>query len=102
MSTHPKAALTCTPSDGGLSSGCVLVPFFFPFFSLFLCRFCHLISHLISLSGQLSWLGRLGYPRYVRRVYMFVNDEQATTLCKSVLQNMARSASQCAIWVTNK
>ena len=32
------------------------------FFSLFLCRFCPLISHLISLSGWLSWLRRLGYP----------------------------------------
>src|SRR6266403_4327643 len=99
MSIHPKAALTRTSSDGGFSAGCVLVPFF----SLFICH--SVISHLISLSGWLGWLGRLGYPRYVYGAHMFVidsDDDQATTLCKSVLQNIARSASQCIICVTNK
>ncbi len=36
--------------------------------------------------------------------YMFVkdsDDEQATTLDRSVLQNITCSASQCVIWVTN-
>src|SRR6266446_3014544 len=99
MSIHPKAALTRTSSDGGFSAGCVIVPFF----SFFICHSA--ISHLISLSGWLGWFGRLGYPQYVYGAYMFVIDsdnEQATTLYKSVLQNIARSASQCIIWVTNR
>ncbi|SRR6266403_640530 len=37
------------------------------FCSFFLCHFCPLISHLISLSGRLGWFGKLGYPRYVYR-----------------------------------
>lgn len=58
---HPKKAVALTLSDGnagelnGFSSVWPL-PFFPSLFcSLFLCRFCHLISNLISLSSRFGW-----------------------------------------------
>ncbi len=61
--------------------------FFLSFFFTLPCRFCTLISHLISLSGWLSWLGSLGYPQYVYRAFMFVNDSdnEKATVCVSFL-----------------
>ncbi len=56
----PKVALTHTPSDGNVGKFTWILfsvrprPLFFPFFSLFLSHFCHLVSHLISLSGRLG------------------------------------------------
>ncbi len=61
-----------TPSDGDVGK-----------FTLFLFR----VRPRPFFLG-LDWLGGLVYLRYVYRAYMFVNDsddEQATTLYKSVL-----------------
>ncbi len=63
------------------------------------------ISLFSRVGWLVGWLGRLGYPQYVYRAYIFVNDsndEQATTLYKFVMQNIARLASECVIWVTNR
>ena len=51
----------CTGVPGkfnGFSSACG--PFPSLFFSLFLCRFCHLIRNIFSFSGQLGGFGWLG------------------------------------------
>ncbi|SRR6266403_791473 len=79
--------------------------FSYQFFFILPLPFLPLISRLISLSGRLGWLRRLGYPRYVYGAYMFVDDsddEQATTFYKTILHGIARSAYQRVIWVTNK
>src|SRR6266478_3230241 len=55
MCTHPKAALTRTPSDNGFSSGCVVLLFFLPFFlALSLPFLPSNISHLSFLFLLLS------------------------------------------------
>jgi len=61
--------------------------------------------HLSFRPAWLVWKIKVSLVHTVYRAYMFVDDgddEQATTLYKSVLQNIVCSASQCVIWVTNR